>query len=265
MLSDAEPKLRQSLYWVLSQLGGPESLDVLENAANTTDDKEFTGWQGHQPHASYRSVRLEKVCRNNKLFHPCYTEVVRAISYSPDPAANELLLSIVKETLKSPRAKIAAREGVRRMVIGPDDVGTLSNKQRLDYAQPLLDMVLDPSTITYLGCVRSGRSAFILQGAMRRGDPATAAKAIIDATSDLSGAPAADRALATSALIDTIEFIEVTYLRGGVAAALKKSKEAQGAYVLWKSLSAQAGKNLLKLDKPEETPIPEFDDLDLDL
>jgi len=33
-----------------------------------------TGRQGRQPNAGYRSVRLEKVCQANKLFHPCYTD-----------------------------------------------------------------------------------------------------------------------------------------------------------------------------------------------
>ena len=74
----------------------------------------------------------------------------------------------------------------------------------------------------------------------------------------------ADRKLAAAALVDAIEFIEVSYLRGGVAEVLNKSKEARGAYTKWKSLSAQAGKNLLKLDKPGDAPLPEFNDLDLD-
>ena len=99
---------------------------------------------------------------------------------------------------------------------------------------------------------------------MRRGDPETAAMSIIAATSDLSKATEADRKLGAGALIDTIEFIEVTQLRGGVAEALKKRKEARAAYPRWKSLSAQAGKNLLKLDKPGTAPLPEFNDLDLD-
>ena len=134
----------------------------------------------------------------------------------------------------------------------------------LDYADPLLNMILDKSTVTYLGCIRSGRSAYILQRTMRRGEPETAAKAIIAATTDLSDATQADRKLGAAALIDTIEFIEVTQLRGGVAEALQKSKEARMAYPRWKALSAQAGKNLLKLDKPGTAPLPEFNDLDLD-
>ena len=150
------------------------------------------------------------------------------------------------------------------MVIGQDDIGTLSSEQRLDYAEPLLNMVLDPSTVTYLGCIKTGRCAYILQTTMRRGQTQTAAKAIIEATADLSGAPAADRKLATSALVDTIEFIEVTYLRGGASERLKEDPEAWRTYAFWKVLSAQAGKNLLKLDQPDSEPLPEFSDLDLE-
>ena len=46
---------------------------------------------------------------------------------------------------------------------------------------------------------------------MRRGEPETAAKAIIAATTDLSKASEADRKLGAAALIDTIELIEVTF------------------------------------------------------
>ncbi len=234
MLPKSGPKLRQSLYWILSQLGGPESMAVFEKAADTANDAEFA-------------------------------RIVNALSYSPDRAADKLMLSLVKRNLDTPLAQVAAREGVRRMVIGPDDIGNRPHKEQLDYAESLLNMLLDSSTITYLGRIRSGRSAYILQRVMRRGETATAAKAIIAATSDLSAAPAADRKLAESALIDTIEFIEVTQLRGGAMERLAKDPSGYKAYPMWKALSAQAGKNLLKLGNPEEDPLPEFNDLDLDL
>ena len=232
-LPKSDPSVRRSLYWVMARVGGEESLSALVARLNAADEADFR-------------------------------DIVHALSWSPDEKATQLLLQIVKENLGTPRAEVAASEGVRRMVIGADDIGNLSNQQRLDYADPLLNMVLDKSTVRYLGCIRSGRCASILQRTMRRGDPETAAMSIIAATSDLSKATEADRKLGAGALIDTIEFIEVTQLRGGVAQALKKSKEARAAYPRWKALSAQAGKNLLKLDKPGTVPLPEFNDLDLD-
>jgi hypothetical protein len=66
-------------------------------------------------------------------------------------------------------------------------------------------------------------------------------------------------------LVDVIEFIEVTYIRGTAEDYLDKHIDAQRRYVQWKAISAQAGKNLLKLTQNKEPePLPEFDDSDLD-
>ena len=85
------------------------------------------------------------------------------------------------------------------------------------------------------------------------------------ATADLSKAPEKDRKLGESALVDVIEFIEVTYLRGGASERLKKDPEAWRTYAAWKSISGKAGKNLLKINSTEKAPLPTFDDNDLDL
>lgn len=233
MLPSSEPQVKDSIYWLLGQFGGEQNLSVLLHAADGADD-------------------------------PGFESIITSLSWSPDPAATPAIVSVIKENAKTPRAAIAAKVGVRRMLIGPDGIGTLTPKQQLDYAEPILNTVLDESTITFLGGIRTGRSAWVLQRAMRKGATTSAARSIIDVTSDLKDTTPADRKLAVAALIDTIEFIEVTQLRGGVAAAMKKRKEERGAYAMWKSLSAQAGKNLLKLDKPGKAPLPTFNDLDLD-
>jgi len=223
------PKVRDSLYWLLAQLGGQDNIAVLRGATATRDDAEFL-------------------------------EIVNAISYSPDSHASQTLLSVIKENLGTKRAEVVAGESVRRMVIGSDDIGNLSNEQQLDFAEPLLKMVRNPKIVTYLGHLHSGRSAQVLQRCMRLGGVTSiAAQSIIAATKGMENAPKADRKLAVAALIDAIEYIEVTHIRGGGMANDPKS------YAVWKALSAQAGKNLLNLDKPGENPIPEFDDTDLDL
>lgn len=232
-LSSSEPHLKDSLYWLLGQFGGEKNLNVLLRAADAADDKGFDS-------------------------------IITSLSWSPDPAATPAFLTLVNENARTPRAVIAARAGVRRMLIGPDGIGTLTAKQQLDYAEPILDTVLDESTITFLGGIRTGRSAWLLQKAMRKGATSSAAQSIIDVTSNLKATTPADRKLAVAALIDTIEFIEVTYIRGGVAEAIRKRKEERGAYAIWKGLSAQAGRNLLKLDKPGNAPLSTFNDLDLD-
>lgn len=228
------PTQRRMLYWILGQLGGPKSIAALQDATVTKDDGEF--------HAA-----------------------VWALSFCPDPAADKALLDIIKVNQATRRAGLAATEGIRRMVIGADDIGNRPIEEQLDYAQAVLNMELNEATISYLGRIRTGRCAFILQKAMRRGATKAAARAIIDATSDLSGAPEADRKLGVSALIDTIEFIEVTFLRGGASEQLDTRHEAWRDYAMWKAFSAQAGKNLLKLNRTEKAPLPTFDEMDLDL
>ena len=63
---------------------------------------------------------------------------------------------------------------------------------------------------------------------------------------------------AGDALRNVIEYIEVTYLRGG-----PEGKDVK-LYVKYKALQARAGKALLKVDKPEAAPIPTFDPLEFE-
>lgn len=229
MLPKAKPLTRESMLWLIGQAGGDESLAVLKEMAYTQDDQKFH-------------------------------EVINALAYSPDAEADALVLSIIEQNRDDPRGKQAASHSVRRMVSSPDGPGHRSVDEQLDYAERLLNLVIDPATITYLGRIHTGRSANILQRTMKRGEPAAAAKAIIAATANLQDAPAADRKQAEEALINTIEFIEVTQLRGGA------TERDWRTYPMWKAISAEAGKNLLKLDKAEKAPPPPaFDDLDLGL
>ena len=228
-----EPPVRHSLYWILAQLGGTEPLLALQKAAESSDDIELA-------------------------------VIVNSLSYSPDPRADEILLAIIKDNLGTPRASIAAGGSLRRVVIGPDGIFTRSNDEILDFAEPLLKMVRDESVVRFLGHVHSGRSAQVLQRVMRQGGVTdTAAESIIACTSRMEAAKAGDKKLAAAALIDAIEFIEVTQLRGGLEARLKDPQIA-GLYAKWKALSAQAGRNLLKIDNPGKPPLTEFNDLDLD-
>ncbi|MBT3202326.1 MAG: HEAT repeat domain-containing protein, partial [Phycisphaerales bacterium] len=231
-LAESKQPARKSLYWILSQLGGAECIKALQTAAATEDEGELA-------------------------------QIAYALSMSPDPRATQVMLDLIKENKDLPRGKIIARHGVRRMVIGADDIGNLPNKQRLDYAEPLLRMMTDRATITYIGRIRSGRCAQILQRTMRKGGAtSTAAASIINATSDLEKATPADRKLAIAALVDTIEYIEVTHLRD--VTDMTNIEKVKG-YAGWKELSARAGKNLLKLDKLDKDPLPDFADPDLDL
>jgi len=234
MLPNSEPVLRDTLYWMLAQIGDAQSLATLQQASATEDDDEF------------RSIAV-------------------ALSYSPAPEADEVVLSIIRANANTPRAEVIATEGIRRMVISPQGIGNRPISEQLDYAETVLNIVLDNATIAYLGRIRTGRCAYILQQAMRRGAPASAAMAIIRATADLGEADATDRRMAEQALIDVIEFIEVTYIRGDATDRVAMSRDEQRAYIQWRIISQEAGRNLLQIARPQEAPLPEFDDSDLDL
>jgi HEAT repeat protein len=242
MMPSAAPPLRDSLYWLLAQVGSEQAMAVLAEAVSDDADE------------------------------AAFAAAVNALSYSPDPAADSLILAVIRASHSNQanrtlarRAELAADEGVRRMVMSTQGIGKRPIEEQLDYAAAVLKMNLNTLTIAYLGRIKTGRCAFILQDAMRRGAPASAGQAIIEATRDLSKATKKDRDYAERALVDVIEFIEVTYIRGTAEDYLDKHIDAQRRYVQWKAISAQAGKNLLKLTQNKEPePLPEFDDSDLD-
>ncbi|MGB0768583.1 MAG: HEAT repeat domain-containing protein, partial [Phycisphaeraceae bacterium] len=243
LLPASQSPLRMTLVWLLAQTGGDESMQTLASTlAENQEDEQLS------------------------------EAIIEALSYSPDPAADQILLGLIRESLENPknrllagRAKLAASEGIRRMVISPEGIGKRPIDEQLDYAEAVLNMRLNEDTIQYLGRIKTGRCAYILQNAMRRGAPASAGEAIVEATSDLSDASKKDREYAEKALVDVIEFIEVTYIRGTAENYVFKTKEDQGRYLYWKAISAKAGQNLLKLtENKEPDPLPEFDDLDLD-
>lgn len=228
MLPKASPRQRRSLAWVLGQLGGPENLAVLQKAAATTEDA-----------ADLEGLML-------------------ALAYSPDRAADATMLELAK--VDRTRLDAVAAASVHRMV-GRNGPGDVTDKQRLDFAAPLLRRTHDKRLITYLGKVHTGRSARVLLEVMKDGSTETAAESIIACAEGMENPAAADASGAADALTEVIEYIEVTRLRGGLSAHMRKEDQ----YAMWKTMQARAGKALLKVHKPEKAPIPEFDDMDLDL
>ena len=226
LLPTSEEPLRDSLHWVLARLGGPKALAVLDQAAQSAESDE------------------------------ALDRIVEALSFAPDAEAGAILVRLMRSYPE--RAARIAAVSTRRMVIGPDGVGTLSDTAKMDFAEPVLKMVLDEKLITYLGRVRTGRSILALRDAMKRGALDHATLSIITAAEGMAKAPAADREFAADALRDVIEYIEVTQLRGGPEAHDWRE------YPRWKTTSERAGRALLKVFQPEKAPLPEFDDLDLD-
>ena len=228
LLPKASLSQRRSLAWVLGQLGGADSLAALQQAAEATEDEQDLA------------------------------ELIRALAYSPDRAADQTLLALAKtnDTLRD----AVALQSVHRMV-GRNGVGDVTDKQRLDFAAALLRMKHNKRLITFLGKVHTGRSAQVLLEVMKIGSTETAAEAIIACVEGMEKPPQADANSAADSLAQVIEYIEVTRLRGGIAAHMKKEDN----YPFWKAMQARAGKALLKVHKPGKAPIAGFDDLDLDL
>ena len=228
MLPKATPAQRRSLFWVIGQLGGPEGLAVMKQAAMSPQD----------------DADLK--------------EIVIALSYSPDRDADGVMLALAK--LGKKHLDIVSSQAVRRMV-GPNGTSDVTDQQRLDFAEPMLALKHEPSLITYLGKVHTGRSVRVLYEVMKNGSAAIAAPVIISAGDGMEKAPDAEKAVAADALTGVIEYIEVTKLRGGPSA----HTAAEDNYVGWKGIQSQAGKVLLKIHKPKEAAIPKFDDKGLDI
>ncbi|MDT8390933.1 MAG: DUF6288 domain-containing protein [Lentisphaeria bacterium] len=243
LLTTATIPQRRALAWIIAQIGGPESLAALKQAAEITENE--TDLQ----------------------------EIIRALAYCPDRGADQVLLDIA--SVDKTRRQAVALQSVHRMV-GRNGTGDVTDERRLDFATPLLRAIHDPMLITYLGKVHTGRSCSVLldvmkQGgntpaskALRRSSTGIAAEAIISAAEGMENPPPEDAKAAADALTEVIEYIEVTQLRGGAQEHMRL-KEQIGAYTAWKTKQARAGKALLKVHKPTQAPIDDLDDLDLDL
>jgi len=226
MLSGASDIVRPSLYYLLSQIGDTESIAALEKAAGTDSVAELES-------------------------------IIFSLSYSRGRAADDLMLKLAK--LDKQTARVVAGQSVRRMVLGPKGFGDITNAQRLDFAEPMLKLHLDLRLIAFLANVHEARALRALMYCLEKGVK-QAAESLVANAEGMEKLSAKDSKIAAKAIRDVIEYMEVTHLRGGPTAHMKKEDDYYG----WKALQARAGKVLLKIHKPEEAPIPEFDPLDLD-
>jgi HEAT repeat protein len=227
MLPNASETVRPSLYYLLAQLADPDSIAALRKAAKTDSLPELG-------------------------------EIVLALSYSPSREADNVLLEIAGTGSKE--AGIVGAQSVRRMVLGPQGFGDITNSQRLDFAEPMLKLDLDQRLIAFLANVHEARALRTLMYCLEKGVESAAESLISNAEGFPAKISEADAKIAAKSLQDVIEYIEVTRLRGGVEAHMKKEDNYYG----WKTLQARAGKVLLKIHQPERAPIPTFDPLDLD-
>ena len=226
MLARASDILRPSLYYLLSQIGDTESITALEKAAGTDSVAELE-------------------------------EIIFALSYSQGRAADNLMLKLAG--LDKQTARVVGEQAVRRMVVGPQGFGDITNAERLDFAEPLLKLHLDKRLISFLANVHEARALRTLMYCLEKG-VGTAAESLVANAEGMKKLSPADSKIAAKAIRDVIEYIEVSHLRGGPEA----HSTVQDNYYGWKALQARAGKVLLKIHKPEAAPIPTFDPLDLE-
>ena len=226
MTSTAAPELLDSLYYLIAHIGDTKSIDILRKAAATDDP------------ASFNRVML-------------------ALSYSPSREADKVMLDLAAANPK--RAQILGPHSVRRMVIGPKGYNDISSAARMDFADAMLKITLEPRIVKLLGSIHEARALTTLMYCLQKGFSG-AAESLITNAEGMDKLSPADAKIAAKALQDVIEYIEVTRLRGGIKAHMDKDDN----YTQWKALQARAGKVLLKIHKPETAPIPTFDGLDLD-
>ena len=179
-------------------------------------------------------------------------DVAAALSYSPSREADQLMLDLAAASPK--RAEIIAPHSVRRMVIGPRGYGDIPSAQRMDFADAMLKITLEPRIVKLLRSIHEARALTTLMFCLEKG-VASAAESLITNAEGMEKLSPADGKIAAKALQDVIEYIEVTRLRGGIKAHMDKDDNYTG----WKALQARAGKVLLKVHQPESAPIPGFD------
>ena len=222
------------MAWLLGQFGGKENLAAIEQAAATTEDGD--------------DLRA----------------MVEALAYSPDRATSTSMVTLVKKS--KAHCDAVAQLAVHRMV-GAHGVTDVTDRERVWFARKILFMKYDGDLIKFLGWVYTADSMQLLFDVMKRGGSAgryvtateLATQAIIDCSEGMKQPSIEQRELATEVLTEVIEYVEVTYLRGGITGSGLKPE----LYLRWQSLQVRAAKELLRFHNPEEDPIEEFEDIEL--
>jgi hypothetical protein len=221
----AQGTRKESVLWLLGQIGDAPSLAALEQAGQT------------------------KVAADFRV-------VVSALSYSPAIEADAVLLRLAKSD--KAKAPIVAAESVRRMVLGPKGFGDRTDDQRIGFAGGILPLATDVRLVTFLGRMGSPRAMPLLVTELRKGFK-PAAESVVTNAETMKNLSPADAAIVAQALRDVMEYLEVTVLRGGPDG--KDFRE----YPVAKALQARAGQALVKVHKPEAAPIQGFQGIDIDL
>lgn len=220
-----DPGIRATSYYLLSRLGDDASIAQLRKVGKTDSLKELD-------------------------------RLAEALSYSSNRKADQLMLDLASTDKKS--AQIVGNHSVRRLVLGPKGFGDITDSQRMDFAEPMLNLDMNRRLIQFLGKVHHARALRALMSCLERGYGGAAESLIANAETAADDYKADDAKIAATVLENVIEYIEVTHLRGG------PNDQEFYRYPKWKALQARAGKVLLKVHQPQAEPIPTFDLLDFE-
>jgi HEAT repeat protein len=221
----AQGTRKESVLWLLGQIGDAPSLAAIEKAGATKIAADFQ-------------------------------TIVSALSYSPAIEADAVLLRLAKAD--KAKAPLVAAQSVRRMVLGPKGYGDRTDDQRIAFASGILPLAGDIRLVTFLGRTGSPRAMPLLVNELRKGFK-PAAESVVSNAEAMKKLSPADATIVAQALRDVMEYLEVTVLRGGPEG--KDFREYPGA----KALQARAGQALVKIHKPETAPIQGFQGLDVGL
>jgi hypothetical protein len=221
----AQGTRKESVFWLLGQLGDAPSLAALEKAGATKIAADFL-------------------------------PIVSALSYSPAIEADAVLLRLAKAD--KTKAPLVAAQSVRRMVLGPKGYGDRTDNQRIAFAGGILPLAGDIRLVTFLGRMGSPGAMPLLVNELRKGFK-PAAESVVSNAEAMKKLSPADATIVAQALRDVMEYLEVTALRGGPEG--KDFREYPAA----KALQARAGQALVKVHKPEAAPIQGFQGIDIDL
>jgi len=238
LLARSEPPLQDSLAWVLGQFGGTANLAALQKAIMVAKDK-----------ANRRAL-------------------IKALAQSPDPAATEIMLALLK-TNNQVRDDVAALAAHR--MIGSESLADMTDKQRVAFARQVMAMKVSSELVDFLGWIPTAQSLELLMEVMKSGKGAgrasenrdTAVKSMMECLELFEAESKADAGLAREVVTQLIEYIEVTHLRGGADKHVKGWRDAHG-YAAWKAMQSRAAAILLTLGDTDEADTPSLDDPDLD-
>ena len=226
--------VRRSMAFVIGQFGGAENLAAIRTAILAAEKED--------------DLRA----------------MVHAMAYSPDRAADQIMLDLLSE--KKEIVDMVAAYSVHRMV-GHRGMSSVEDAQRLKIAKAVLAERYDPKVIKYLGKVHKPQSVSMLFDVMKSGkvDQELIVDTLLYCAEGYYKPTQKESDLVREVLSNVIEYIEVTQLRGGAAAHVKGAPSTADEYAMWKGIQARAGSAMLKFHKPKESKIPTFGGDDLDI